>query len=76
MVLTLVASWVASAGSPRTKVMTTKVSTPPSAARPPTITSAVAIPRGTPEVYSRCTAGERSAASSNAAATGTTTAAR
>jgi hypothetical protein len=76
IVATLVESSAASAGTPRTKVATTKVSTPPSAARPPTITSAVARPRGTPCTCSRWTAGESSAASSSATATGTMTAAR
>jgi hypothetical protein len=76
MVLTLVESWASNAGTPRTNVTTTKVSTPPSAARPPSITSAVATPRGTPCPWSRWTAGDSSAASSSATATGTITAAR
>ena len=75
-VSTLAESWAARAGTPRTNVTTTKVSTPPSAASPPTSTSAVAAARGTPWRCSACTAGESSAASSTATATGTTTAAR
>ena len=54
---------------------TTKVSTPPSRASPPTRTRAVATPRGTRRACNQCTAGVRSAASSSAMATGTTTAA-
>src|SRR6187200_2544088 len=54
MVLTLMASWVASAETPRTKVMTTKASTPPSEARPPTHHQRRRDTRGTPEVCSRC----------------------
>ena len=42
----LVGSWAANAGTPRTNVTITKVSPPPSAMRPPTITSAVATRRG------------------------------
>ena len=47
MSLMLAVSWLPSSGTPRTNVTTTNVSTPPSAARPPTSTSAVATPRGT-----------------------------
>ena len=47
MSLMLAVSWEPSSGTPRTKVTTTKVSTPPSTASRPIRTSAVATPRGT-----------------------------
>jgi hypothetical protein len=64
----LAPSW----GTPPTTVRTTKVSSTPSAARPPTSTIAVARPRGTRHWTSRPTAGASSAASSRAIATGMT----
>lgn len=69
------ASCARSAGTPRTKVITTRVRRPPSTANPPTSTTAVATPRGVPRRASRSTAGASRAASSTAMATGTTTAA-
>jgi hypothetical protein len=75
MSLMLAVSCVARSGTPRTNVTTTNASTPPSRARPPMSTSAVATPRGTCRTWSWCTAGASSAASSRAIATGTTTAA-
>ncbi len=73
MSLMLADSWVPRSGTPRTKVTTTNASTPPSSARPPVRTRAVAMPRGTRRTCSQCTAGASSAASSSAIATGTTT---
>lgn len=58
---------------PSTSVLTTAVSSPPSAASPPTITSPVARERGTRWSCSHCTSGASSAASSTALATEMTT---
>src|SRR5690242_391731 len=76
MVSMLAASWDCSAGRPLTKVMTTKVRTPPRPANPPTSTRAVAIPLRTPRLTRYPTAGASNAASNSATATGTTMAAR
>ena len=52
MSLMLAVSCEARSGTPRTNVTTTNASTPPSSARPPMSTSAVATPRGTCRAWS------------------------
>jgi hypothetical protein len=67
----LATTWDCRRGSPLTKVMITKVSSPPRTAMPATITITAATQRGTPHLTSRPTPGAISAASNSAIAIGT-----